>query len=177
MRRALAAHKKTGGDDKGVGMKLVVIVCLSAGAFVTAGCADGRGVPTSPSAIAAVADSAATASPRSGTLHVTKECSEFESKSICTIKSSTLKSIEAESTILYLQPEKVFTAEGSDVILDLPGPGNNKAFGHCSLAAGQCTFRGGTGKFTWFHADVVVSHEPDFSLWYWDGPYSFSPHD
>jgi hypothetical protein len=108
---------------------------------------------------------------------VTKECSKFESESICTITSSNLKAIEAESTILYLQPEKVFTVEGSKVILDLPGPGNNKAFGICSLLAGQCTFRGGTGKFNWFYADVVVSYEPESSLWSWDGPYSFSPKD
>jgi hypothetical protein len=160
-------------------MKLVVIVWLSAGAFVAAGCADGRGVPTSPGATAAVAAaaSAATASPRSGTLHVTKECSRFESESICTIKSSNLKAIEVDSTILYLQPEKVFSADGSAVILDLPGPGNNKAFGHCSLATGKCSFLGGTGKFTWFHADVDVTHDENFAFWFWEGTYSFNPHD
>ena len=43
----------------------------------------------------------------------------------------------------------------SDVVLDLPGPGNNTAFGHCHLnlatGIGLCTFSGGTGKFTQFH--------------------------
>ena len=62
-------------------------------------------------------------------------------------------------------------------ILDLPGPGNNKAFGQCSLDLGVCTFSGGTGKFNGFQASVDVTHNADFSLWYWEGTYSFSPQD
>ena len=62
--------------------------------------------------------------------------------------------------------------------LDLPGPGNNAAFGHCTLTASvsRCTFSGGTGKFTQFHATVAVSYlgGPDYG---WDGTYSFSPQD
>ncbi len=83
---------------------------------------------------------------------MSKECSGFNGGpgSFCMIKSSNLKAIEVDSKILYLQPEKLFTAEGSDVILDPPGPGNHTAFGHCSLALGLCTFSGGTGKFTLF---------------------------
>ncbi len=49
----------------------------------------------------------------------------------------------------------------SDVVLDLPGHGNNKAFGHCGLdfvtRVGLCTFEGGTGKFTHFRATAHVS--------------------
>jgi hypothetical protein len=74
-----------------------------------------------------------------------------------------------------LQPEQVGTPSGSDVVLDLTGPGNNKAFGNCSLSVGVCTFSGGTGKFTWFQARVDVSFNPDDGLWYWEGTYSFSP--
>ena len=177
-------------------MRFMTIGCLCAGALAAVGCADGRGVPTSPSATAAVSGLAATvpgiegavrqaaapslsASPRSGDLHVTKECSGFDGApgSFCTIKSSNLKAIEVESTILYLQPEQLFTPLGSDVVLDPPGPGNNKAFGHCSLALGVCAFSGGTGKFTGFHATVDVSHNDDYSLWYWEGTYSFSNQD
>jgi hypothetical protein len=117
------------------------------------------------------------ASPRSGDLQVTKECSKFNTDSFCTILESNLKAIEAGSRIVYLQPAYLFTPEGSDVVLDPPGPGNNTAFGHCSLALGVCTFSGGTGKFTWFHASVAVSHTDDFSLWFWEGTYSFSPQD
>jgi hypothetical protein len=177
-------------------MKLVAIACLCAGALVSGGCADGRGVPTSPSASAAVSGLAATApgnegttrpevspslssSPRSGDLHVTKECSGYTGGpgSFCTITSSNVKAIEVGSRILYLQPDQLFTPSGSDVVLDLPGPGNNTAFGNCSLGLGVCRFSGGTGKFTWFEASVVVTHNDDFSLWYWEGTYSFSPHD
>jgi hypothetical protein len=177
-------------------MKLVVIGCLCGGALAAVGCADGRVVPTSPSAAAAVSGLAATApgneeiarravdpslpaSPRSGDFHVTKECSGYTggAGSFCTIKSSNVQAIEVHSRILYLQPDQLGTPLGSDVVLDPPGPGNNTAFGHCSLALGVCTFSGGTGKFTGFHARVDVSHNDDFSLWYWEGTYSFSPHD
>jgi hypothetical protein len=159
-------------------MKFVVIACLGAGALAAVGCADGRGLPTSPSATAAASSLAATASPRSGTLRVTKECSGYTggAGSFCTITSSNLDAIEVNSTILYLQPEQLFTSLGSDVIVDLPGPGNNKAFGNCSLAVGVCTFSGGTGKFTWFNARVDVTNTPD-SLWHWNGTYSFNPRD
>ena len=177
-------------------MKFVVTGCLCAGALAVVGCADGRGIPTSPSATAAVSGLAATApdndgttqqsvapslsaSPRSGDLHVAKECSGYTggAGSFCTITSSNVKAIEVDSRILYLQPDQLFTPSGSDVVLDPPGPGNNKAFGHCSLALGVCTFSGGSGKFTGFHASVDVSHTDDYSLWYWEGTYSFTPQD
>jgi hypothetical protein len=164
-------------------MKLVVIACFCAGALAAVGCADGQAVPTSPSASAAVSSVAApaplSASPRSGDLHVTKECSGYTggAGSFCTITSSSVKAIEVDSRILYLQPDQLFTPLGSDVVLDPPGPGNNKAFGHCSLALGVCTFSGGTGKFAGFHASVDVSHSDDYSLWYWEGTYSFNPQD
>lgn len=179
-------------------MKFVVIGCLCAGALAAVGCADGRVVPTSPSASAAVSGLAATApgnegtarpavaaslaaAPRSGDLHVTKDCSGFTggAGSFCTIASSNVKAIEVDSKILYLQPADLFTASGSDVVLDPPGPGNNTALGHCSLYLGVCTFSGGTGKFTWFQASVAVSYlgTPTVYTWAWDGTYSFNPHD
>lgn len=172
-------------------MKLAVI-CLWGGALAAVGCAEaGRG-PTSPSAMAGgsvvaatLSDSDETASPssaaapRSGALLVTKECSGYtgEAGSFCTITASNVKAIEVDSTILYLQPATLFTPAGSDVVLDVPGPGNNQAFGHCSLATGVCTFSGGTGKFTKFQASVAVSSNEDFSLWYWNGTFSFIPGD
>ena len=118
-------------------MKFVVIGCLCAGALVAVGCADGGSVPTSPSAIPAVSGLAATApgnegttrpavspslsaSPRSGDLHVTKECSGYTggAGSFCMITSSNVKAIEVGSRILYLQPDQLFTPSGSDVVLD-----------------------------------------------------------
>jgi hypothetical protein len=179
-------------------MKFVVIGCLCAGALVAVGCADGGSVPTSPSASAVVSGLAATApgnegttrpavspslsaSPRSGNLQVKKECSGYtgDAGSFCTITSSNVKAIQVDSRILYLQPDQLFTPVGSDVVLDLPGPGNNTAFGNCSLDLGVCTFSGGTGKFKSFSANVQVSPPTieDPENWLWDGTYSFSPQD
>lgn len=164
-------------------MRFVVIACLCGGALAAVGCGDGRGVPTSPSASAAVPVAPAlSASPRSGDLHVTKECSGYTGGpgSFCMITSSNVQAIEVDSKILYLQPDQLGTPSGSDVVLDPPGPGNNTAFGNCSLAVGVCTFSGGTGKFTHFQATAAVSLPlggpggPNFS---WTGTYSFSPHD
>ena len=123
-----------------------------------------------PSAIATASG------PRSGDLHATKNCLGFTGNagSHCLITSSDLPQIEVDSRIEYLQPALLLTPAGSDVVLDPPGPGNNVAFGNCSLAVGRCTFWGGTGKFTHFHASIVVSHLSGFD-WAWDGTYSFSP--
>ncbi len=164
-------------------MKFVVVGCLCAGALIAVGCADGRGLPTSPSATTAVSGSAAvapslSASPRSGDLRVTKECSGYTggAGSFCAITSSNVKAIEVDSRIIYLQPDQLVTPVGSDVVLDPPGPGNNTALGHCSLALGVCTFSGGTGKFRGFNATVQVSYLGGFD-WGWEGTYSFSPGD
>jgi hypothetical protein len=154
-------------------MRFVVTGLLCGGVLATVGCADGRGGPTGPSATAAVVDASLSASPRSGALQVKKECSEFESGAFCTITSSNVKAIEVGSRVIYLQPAQVGTLSGSDVVLDPPGAGNNKAFGHCSLALGVCTFSGGTGKFTGFKASVNVSYLGGYDFG-WDGTYSFN---
>jgi hypothetical protein len=162
-------------------MKTVVLGCLCIGVLTVGACAGGPEVPTAPSTSAAVSGLAATASvtpsfPRSGELHLTKECSPSNGGPFCTITSSNLKAIEVGSRVVYLHPADVPTPAGSDVILDLPGPGDNSAFGHCSLALGVCTFSGGTGKFTNFHATADVSYIGgfDFAL---DGTYTFDPRD
>ena len=158
-------------------MKRVVVGCLGAGVVAVVGCG-GSGLPTSPSATTGLSGLAASF-PRSGELHVRKECSEYQGQAgqFCTITSSNLGEIEKGSRVIYAS-NFVFPQLDSDVVLDLPGPGNNKAFGHCRLNAitqvGLCTFNGGTGKFTHFSARVDVSYVggADYA---WDGTYSFSP--
>jgi hypothetical protein len=125
---------------------------------------------------------AGSAPPRSGDLVVTKECSGFvNDPPYCTITSSNLAAIPEGSRIVYLDPAGLGTATGGAVVLDPPSPGNNKAFGTCFLAGDpmHCEFSGGTGKFTWFHASVVVT-VTDLGtadeLWHWAGTYSFTPH-
>ena len=151
-------------------MKPVGFGCLCLGALAAVGCADGSGLPTSPSVtslsgLAATAPgdaaSAAASSTRIGTLQVTKECSQYDGTNgtFCTITSSSLAAIEVGSRVVYATVNG-FGDVDSDVVLDLPGPGNNAAFGHCTLTASvsRCTFSGGTGKFTHFSATVAVSY-------------------
>jgi len=133
--------------------------------------------------ITAASALAESAPPRSGDLVVAKECSGFvptNNPPYCTITSSNLGAIPGGSRIFYLDPNGLGTPTGGAVVLDPPGPGNNKAFGTCFLGGDpmHCEFSGGTGKFTWFHASVVVTvtdlGTPD-ELWHWAGTYSFTP--
>ena len=125
--------------------------------------------------------SAAAAFPRSGALHVTKECSEDTGLpgAFCTITSSNIKEIEVGARVIYLQGPDA-TSQDSDIILEPPGQGNNRAFGHCFVdfetLRGRCTLSGGTGKFRWVVASVDVSPLGGFD-WAWDGTYSFNPRD
>ena len=120
---------------------------------------------------------------RSGTLHVEKDCSTYFGRAgdFCTITSSSLKQLEG-ARITYAS-NAAFPLLDTDVVVDPPGPGNNKAFGHCALnlvtGVGRCTLAGGTGKFTWIHASVAVSRvgDPTSTDFAWDGTYSFSPRD
>lgn len=140
------------------------------------GCSD----TTSPKQLASDGLSAES-SPRSGALHVTKECSEFTrlAGGFCTITSSNLKQIEVGTKVIYTVASGP-TVLDSDVTLDPPGPGNNKAFGHVVLSLvtrqGVVTISGGTGKFQHLHASVVVSHLGGPN-WAWEGTYSFSDPD
>lgn len=119
------------------------------------------------------------ASDRNGTLRVEKECpsDQYTGKegSYCTFTSSNLEAASTDSKVTYLQPEDV----SSDVILEPPGSGDDKAFGRCVLPDGLnglCTFNGGTGEFKDFSARLTVTHLGDVN-WQWEGPYSFSPLD
>jgi|SRR3954447_8474240 hypothetical protein len=126
---------------------------------------------------------------RSGMLRVTKKCDQTYhglANDFCIITSSTLKEIEVGSTITYLSAASPAFFLESDVVLDLPHPGNNVAYGHCSVDLTRidgtmgCVFSGGTGKFKWFHADVKLSlldPEEENTELVWNGTYSFSPHD
>ena len=156
-----------------------VVGCFCAAALAAVGCADGS-LPVSPSA-GPGASSLAASFPRSGDLHVTKECSTYTGHAgdVCTITSSNVGEIEVGSKIVYARDADFSTLSlDSDVVLDPPGPGNNTAFGHCNVSLvtgiGLCTFSGGTGKFTQFSGRANVSYlgGPDYA---WNGTYSFNP--
>ena len=120
-------------------------------------------------------------SPRAGTFHALKDCSQYSGLAggFCTLTGSTLKQIPDGTNVVYASPPTA-TALSSDVMLVSPKPGNNVAYGHVELdrvaRTGIATFSGGTGKFQHFTASVVITYLSGKD-WAWDGTYSFSPQD
>jgi hypothetical protein len=129
-------------------------------------------------ALAAASSARTTGSPRSGVLHVTKECSHYfgHAGEFCTITSSNLNAIDPGMNVVYTSAPG---AAGLDSDLVLDGPGNNDADGHVVLhfatLSGVVTLSGGTGRFSGFHATVTVTFDAADGLWHWDGPYGFVP--
>lgn len=96
----------------------------------------------------ALAPSVSAASPRSGDLHVTKECSQYTGApgGYCTVTSSNIAAIAVGSKIIY-RDALTFPITDTDLVLDLPGPGNNMAFGHVTedLVTASAWLRSGVG--------------------------------
>jgi hypothetical protein len=113
--------------------------------------------------------------PRSGELHVIKECSEYQGRpgDFCTIVSSNLEDIAVGAKVIYADAVGE-TSLDTDVTLDA-GDGNTAA-GHVVLDlatdAGVVTFAGGTGTFAGFQAKADVTPDPEGRS-HWDGTYSF----
>jgi hypothetical protein len=132
-----------------------------------------------------IAATAGSATPRNGTLHVTKNCSHYTGAagSFCTITSSSINAIKPGSRVFYASAaDFVNGVLDSDLVID--GPGNNAALGHVVLdlsnfpdISGTVTLSGGTGVFTHFHAGPIAVACPAFPDCSWDGPYSFSSND
>ena len=120
------------------------------------------------------------ASPRSGSLQVEKECSEYQGQpgQFCTITSSSLSEIAPGAKVVYTQPANIpVNMLDSNVLLDA-GDGN-RAIGRCTLdfatGRGLCTFSDGTGRFAGFSARVDVSPPAfDGDDWHWRGTYGFT---
>jgi hypothetical protein len=144
----------------------LLVAAVAAGAFAVASSAGNTG-----------------SSPRSGALHVTKNCSQYTGAagSFCTITSSNLNAIKVGSRVVYTSAIGDPTPGLLDSDLVIDGPGNNSAFGHVvlnlSTLSGVVKLSGGTGKFTDFHAGPITVACPAFPDCSWDGPYSFSPQD
>ena len=133
------------------------------------------------SAVAAVgvAATAGSATQRTGALHVTKECSQYNGTvgSFCTITSSDLNAIDPGMRVVYLAVPSGGVLDADIVLSSAHG---SAAHGHVLLnlatRQGHVMFAGGTGRFTWFHADAAVSVDSE-GVWHWDGTYSFAPED
>jgi hypothetical protein len=144
----------------------LLVAAVAAGAFAVASSAGNTG-----------------SSPRSGALHVTKNCSHYTGAagSFCTITSSNLNAIKVGSRVVYTSAIGDPTPGLLDSDLVIDGPGSNSAFGHVvlnlSTLSGVVTLSGGTGKFIHFHAGPITVACPAFPDCSWDGPYSVSPQD
>ena len=118
----------------------------------------------------------ATSATRTGTLHVTKECSEYtgEAGSFCTIASSNFDAIPPGSKVVYA--EAATDAGGLDTDIVVKTPNGDTANGHVVLdgatQTGTVTLTGGTGPMAGLQAELEVAplDEPNYS---WDGPYSY----
>jgi hypothetical protein len=117
-------------------------------------------------------------SPRSGALHLVKDCNGTylgRAGDFCTITKSNLEQIKLGSRVVY-QTAAGATSLNSDVILYPPRSGKSIAFGHCALnfvtGLGHCDFWGEKGALKGFHASVTVSCAGNICAL--DGTYSFS---
>ncbi len=116
-----------------------------------------------------------TSATRTGTMHVTKECSEYtgEAGSFCTVASSDFDGIPVGSKVVYA--EGVNDSGGLDTDIVVNTPGGDSINGHVVLdgatQTGTVTLTGGTGELATLAADLVVAPlgEPNYS---WDGSYS-----
>ena len=125
----------------------------------------------------AMHSSATHSKPRSGQLHITKECGDYHGQvgEFCTITSSNISVIEPGMRVFY------FAVPGPDGVLDsdiaLSSGHGGATVGHVVLdlttAQGRVTFSGGTGRFRGFRAKARVSVDKD-GVWHWDGTYGFS---
>src|SRR5215470_12332339 len=110
-------------------------------------------------------------------LQIFKECSQFTGHvgDHCTITYSSLEAIPPLTKVFYFGPVLPASTPynpnriSSAVVLETPG--GDTATGHCTLSQktllGTCTFEGGTGVLTGFHAIVSVSVEST-GLFHWD---------
>ena len=167
-----------------INVKYGVVGCLYAASLVAVGCADGRSVPTGPSAnvwmpgVAATAtgDRPSSASSPIRRLLLTKTCdAAFPNTPICTVQVSEAgpfpAGTEAYYTFAVLDFDKLLSA---GVVLTTPG--GDTATGHCTLSfktrLGTCTFARGTGSLAGLHANIDVSLASGVTIW--DGTYHFA---
>lgn len=114
---------------------------------------------------------------RTGTLHLTKECSEYtgQAGSFCTVASSNFDAIPIGSKVVYAQA--MTTAGGLDTDIVVNTPSGERVNGHVLLdgatQTGTVRLTGGTGQLTNLSADLVVAllTAPTYR---WEGPYSYA---
>ena len=105
-------------------------------------------------------------------LHLAKTC---DGLGTCTVTWSDAAPLPAGTTETYFGPQFGDPVLSSRVLITSSYGGGGTAVGHCAwplrTATGTCTFAGGTGSLAGFHANLTVSANADFSVFYWDGSY------
>jgi len=104
--------------------------------------------------------------------HLAKAC---DGLGTCTVFSSDAAPLPAGTTETYFGPQFGDPVLSSRVLITTSYGGGGTAIGQCAWplrsATGTCTFAGGTGSLAGFHANLTVSANRDFSVFYWDGSY------
>ena len=137
------------------------------------------GIVAIAAALVVTASATGDSSARSGALHVTKECSQYNGTvgSFCTITSSNISAIKPGMRVVYLGAPAGGVLNADLVLTPGHGP---VAFGHVVLnqmtKQGTVTFSGGTGRFANLQVHVDVTLAPG-GVWHWDGSYSFARSD
>jgi hypothetical protein len=140
---------------------VLVLAITAAGGFATAG--------------------PASSTERSGALHVTKECSQYDftAGSFCTITSSNIQAIRAGMRVVYRSALGDPTPGVLDSDFVIEAAGHNTAYGHVVLdpatLSGVVTLSGGTGTFTHLNTEPLTVACPAYPNCSWDGAYSFNP--
>jgi hypothetical protein len=149
---------------------------------VTISCSD-TAAPNQPAADRSPSKS----SRKSGELHLTKECSQYlgAAGEFCTITASNLDEIPVGTREFALKDADLVAATlNSDGVLYVRD--GELTLNHCDIfnifattgVIGSCTFSGGIGHLSGFHAEVVVSvNADDPNKADFDGRYSFSHGD
>lgn len=112
----------------------------------------------------------------SGTLQVTKECSQYtgEAGSFCTITVSNCDAIPIGSKIVYAKAVTETGGLDTDIVINTPK--GDTGYGHVVLdgatESGTVTLKGGTGQLANLAGELVVAPlaKPTYS---WAGPYSY----
>ena len=112
----------------------------------------------------------------SGTLQLTKECSQYtgEAGSYCTITVSNCDAIAAGSKIVYTKAATAAGGLDTDIVINTPN--GDAGYGHVILDGatdtGTVKLAGGTGRLAKLAGELVVAPlaKPTYS---WKGPYSY----
>ena len=83
----------------------------------------------------AMQSSATHSKPRSGPLHITKECGEYHGAAgeFCTIQSSNIRAIKPGMRVIYLEPLGDDGVLDTDIVLS-SGPGRARSATSCSTS-------------------------------------------